>query len=221
MLDKLMAIIAPYTCIVCGAEGSLLCDWCSPDAIPPVPSRCYSCYAVSQDSAVCRACRPRTRLQNVWVRSDYTAHAKELIYRLKFERTKQAARVVAELLDEAIPYLPPDVVVTYIPTATSRVRQRGYDQTRLIAVHFAQLRKLQLQTLLVRHGQTRQVRATKAQRARQAQTSYSLRDVSRLPATVLVIDDILTTGATLEAAGTLLKQAGAKHVYGAVFAQKQ
>lgn len=220
MLEYCIALLAPHICLVCGAEGSLLCEWCAPDGVSPVPSRCYRCFVLTPDAGVCRSCRRQTSLEHVWVRTLYAGAPRELMYALKFSRAKAAAKIIAGLVDETVPYLPTDTVITFVPTATSRIRMRGYDQTKLIAKELARLRGLRCRPLLIRRGQTRQVGASRAQRARQAAQNYSARSTDGVT-TVLVVDDILTTGATLESIAQILKDRGIKHVYGAVFAQKQ
>lgn len=220
MFEKLIAVLAPHSCIVCSDEGSILCLLCANDTITPVPSRCYRCFAITADSAVCVKCRPNTALRHVWVRTDYANIARELVYRLKFDRAQAAAKEIARMLDEAIPYLPADTIITYIPTASGRVRVRGYDQSKLIAAYLARQRGLPCRSLLIRLGQTRQVRSKRAQRIAQAQYNYQAKAQFVLPKTVLLIDDITTTGASLEAAARILKQSGIKHVNAAVFAQK-
>jgi predicted amidophosphoribosyltransferase len=140
---------------------------------------------------------------------------------LKFGRTKQAAQVIAAYLNETVPDLPSNTLVTFVPTATSRVRQRGYDQTQLIARAFAKRRGLTYTFLLVRHGQSRQVGSDRKHRFDQASKNYSVLKVIPKNTEVLLIDDILTTGATLESGAKLLKQSGAKTINAAIFAQKQ
>lgn len=222
MLDGITKLLAPHTCVVCGREGSLLCVWCWPDALPAMPERCYRCSATSPESEVCKKCRASTPLRHAWVRAQYEGAAKDLVYALKFARAQAAALTIAELLDEAVPALPEGTIITYVPTATSRVRFRGYDQSRLIAKSFARHRGLKLQTLLSRHGQSRQVGADRKHRAAQAAQNYRLVPTAQISGKeVVVIDDILTTGATLESAARILKDAGAKQVNAAVFAQKQ
>ena len=221
MLDKLISLLAPHICLVCGSEGAVLCAWCSPDAIEVVPARCYRCNAVSQDSQVCANCRKKTVLEHVWVCSVYDGVPKRLVRKLKFERGKAASSAIAAMLDENLPYLPSDTVITYVPTATKRVRLRGYDQAELIAMHFAKRRGLVCTSLLIRHGHSRQVRSSRTVRAQQAAQSYTAKRSNLHYGTVLLIDDILTTGATIEAAAKILKKAGIKHINAAVFAQKQ
>lgn len=219
MLEKFVALLAPHVCIVCGREGSLLCQACAYEAVPRLPDRCYRCKQLTRDSAVCSKCRRQTALRHVWPRTLYADTAKELVYRLKFARARASVYVIVDLLDEAVPFLPPTTIVTYIPTATSRVRLRGYDQSRLIARGFSERRGLRMQTLLMRVGQKRQLGSSRKQRFEQAQGNYMLTKCDITDRQILLIDDILTTGATLEVAAALLKSAGAAQVMAAVFAQ--
>lgn len=219
MLDWIIALLAPYTCIGCGKEGALVCEWCSSNVCSPVPSRCYRCNATTNSSATCTKCRRNTALKNVWVASQYEGASKLLVHALKFGRTKSAAKLIAAYLDEMVPSLPKDTVITFVPTATSRVRQRGYDHAHLIAKEFARIRGHACTPLLDRLGQARQVGASRKQRLLQAEKSYMLSKDP--PKGVLVIDDILTTGATIEIVSRLLKEAGAQNVSAVVFAQKQ
>lgn len=199
----------------------MLCDWCKYEALSPVPSRCYRCQKVTEDSATCSACRRHSNLKHVWITSEYLSLSKVLIAKLKFERAQDAAQIIAELMSEKLPYFSRDTMVTFVPTATGRRRQRGYDQAELIARRLSVLLDLKFGSLLLRSGQSRQVGAAKAQRKRQLTEAF--RPNSRNVAAarnVLLIDDIVTTGATIEAAAQTLKAAGIKDIKAAAFAQK-
>ncbi len=219
MLEAIIRVLAPHYCISCGTEDSLLCDACRMAELRPVPSRCYSCLKLTQDHAVCKSCRRHGPLANVWAGAEYTEIPKQLIHRLKFERARAGHVPIAKQLHETLPYHA--VTVVPIPTATSRMRQRGYDQSKLIARQFALLRQLPCQELLERRGQTRQVGAERAVRISQAQSFFEAKPYASFPKSVLLIDDVLTTGATLQAAAKCLKTAGVRTVYAATFAQKQ
>ena len=222
MLEKLINIVAPHHCIGCGAEGSLLCAWCIPDACQLLPERCYRCQRQTRDSRVCPDCRRTSNLRHVWVRCEYDGLPKQLVHALKFERAKSAAVPVAQLLRESLPYLPPETMITWVPTATRRYRERGYDQAALIAKALAAELNLRTAPLLARLGQTRQVGAKREQRLQQLQSAFRIRNNHLLAGhSVLLIDDIVTTGATLEAAARILKENGAKSVDAAVFASKK
>jgi ComF family protein len=222
LLERLIGIVAPYDCISCGDEGSLLCAWCMPDACTALPDRCYRCHKLSRDSKVCAACRRKSPLAHVWVRTDYGGLAKQLIHELKFERAAAAAEPVATLIAESLPYFGEKTIITHIPTASSRYRQRGYDQAELIAKRVAHIKEVRYLPLLARQGQSRQVGAKRAQRLTQLEQAFRAKSpYIIMNAEVVLIDDIVTTGATLEAAARVLKAAGAKRVSAAVFAQKQ
>lgn len=221
LLERALAFLAPHECIVCGREGSLLCEACAFEELIPVPSRCYRCLKVTKDFRVCMSCRRSVRLKHVWVAQDYQEHAKKLVRLFKYERAKAAAMPIARQMADTLPYFAKDVIIAHIPTATSRQRHRGYDQSELIARSIVKLKGLEYAPLLERSGQARQVGSTRQQRFAQAQQMFRLetkRDIRG--SSILLIDDILTTGASLEAAAQVLKRAGAKDVSAAVFAQK-
>jgi len=221
MMEKIIGIFAPHDCLSCGVEGKLLCDWCKMEAVAPVPSRCYRCKKQSRDFQTCQSCRRESKLGHVWITSDYKDLSKVLIGKLKFERAQAAADLVADLMVEVMPYLPRDTVVTFVPTATSRRRQRGYDQSELITMHLAMLLGLKSQPLLLRSGQSRQVGATRETRKKQLAQAFRPRRPSQITGlNILLVDDITTTGATLEAAALALRQAGAKTINATAFAQK-
>ncbi len=221
LLERTIGLLAPHTCLRCDEEGSILCDWCLPDAIQPIPERCYRCKQFSPDSQVCSRCRRTSRLAHVWVRGNYDGLAKKLVYKLKYERASATARPMAKLMTEIVPWLNTDTLVVHIPTATSRRRLRGYDHAELIAKEIARERGLAHASLLARQGQSRQVGARRNERLKQLQESFYVRNLARLnKASILLVDDIVTTGGTLEAAASVLKKAGARNIDAIVLAQK-
>jgi ComF family protein len=221
ILERVIAGVAPHACLNCGSEGGLLCEWCFSDCFPPVPPRCYKCYAATSDSAVCAKCCHKTPLKRVWVRTDYDGLARQLVHAFKFERMQATGTIIAEYLQTTIPYMQNAMIVP-IPTASSRLRQRGYDHAKLIAKELSRKTGLPRSALLARHGQTRQVGTKRAERLQQTQGAFRLSKPKLIKdAHILLVDDVVTTGATLEEAARTLKRAGAKTVDAVVFAQKQ
>ncbi len=219
-LESVLQLVAPFDCLVCYREGSLLCADCRTTSIQPFPSHCYRCFESTAGGLVCQACKPHTPVLQAWVATEHGAAARELVRALKFARARSAARVAATLMHQLLPPFPPGAVLVPIPTATTRVRERGYDQAELITRHLAKLRGLSYKRLLRRHGATRQVGASRTQRQAQLAAAFSMR-VSALPsAPLILIDDVTTTGATIEAAARELKANGAHTVNAALFAQK-
>ncbi|MCA9332574.1 ComF family protein [Candidatus Saccharibacteria bacterium] len=219
ILEDILNILAPNECIVCQEEGTTICEQCSEQAIFPVPSRCYRCKKLTNDFAVCKKCKNSSKLSNVWVRSEYSNVSKQLIYKMKFDSNRQTAHDIARLDIEVLPYFPKDVIVCPIPTATMRVRQRGYDHTMEIAKEISKITGLHKANLLVRVGKSRQVGARKEARINQLKDSFIVtKDVKNRK--VILVDDVVTTGGTLESAASELKRFGASRVYAVVFAQK-
>ena len=203
-LRILFAFIAPHDCLVCGRQGDLLCGTCLLTVGPA------------------DRLKPPAPLHQLWVGTNYEGVVKQLIHLYKFERARDAASALAQLIGRNLPRLPSATVITYIPTATKRVRQRGYDQARYLAVVLARQTNLSVRPLLVRRGQGRQVGASRAERQQQARQNYGLRPGTNVKdLKILLIDDIMTTGSTLQAAAEVLLKAGAKQVSAAVAAYKQ
>lgn len=221
-MDKIFDWLAPFDCVVCGAEGELVCAWCEPDLIQPLPSRCYDCNRLSPNCRVCQNCRRRTPLTRLWIGGDYQGALQLLIQKFKYARAQAAAEVLAAQLDITLPFLRPNTLVSYVPTAPARVRQRGYDQAAMLAGCLAGRRGLVCRSLLRRQGQTQQVGATRSQRLLQLEGAFWVPAGQLVKgATILLVDDVLTTGATMATAAGVLKQAGAKQVNGVVIARKR
>lgn len=145
---------------------------------------------------------------------------KAVIDAYKFKRVRSAALTLAELLDARLPVLPADTIVVPVPSVSSHVRQRGYDHALLMAREFANLRQLRLERLVVRRDGDMQRGHTKKQRFKQAETSfYCKRGIDPVP--YLVLDDIVTTNATVRFVSKALRDAGAENVWvGAVARQE-
>ena len=109
----------------------------------------------------------------------------------------------------------PDLVVTWAPTSARRRRQRGFDQAELLARAVARRRGLALRALLTRRSGAAQSGKVAGDRWRHP--GFASRGGS--PASVLLIDDVATTGATLSAAASALRHAGAQVVHGLVVAR--
>lgn len=220
MIDYIARIFAPFQCLGCGREeDQLICTSCRA-AIPRVPSRCYLCKATTRHYTVCASCKPKTPLRRVAVWAHHKELPKELIHAAKYERAKAGLFEITAMMSELLPYFDEGAVFTHIPTATSRIRERGYDQAEVIARRLCAENKLSYSRLLARLGQAHQVGSKRSERITHVKNAFRTINESRIKdAHVVLIDDVCTTGATLEAAARMLKQAGAKRVDALVFSQ--
>lgn len=207
MVERVLQVVAPHPCFTCGKVGCVLCDDCKYDITHEPFLGCIFC-ATPQRYGVCRA--HESAIARAFVVGQRGGTLETLINKLKFERVKAAAQPLAELLNERLPILPGDCLVVPVPTVRAHIRERGYDQVDLIARHFANFRGQEVYTGLRRITNTTQHTVDRDTRQKQAREAFVVRDEALLRGRhVLLLDDIITTGATLRAAAELLTRAGA------------
>lgn len=142
-----------------------------------------------------------------------------MIWKLKFAGAQSAAEQMAARLKPLIS-VDRKLVVVPVPTATDRVRGRGYDQAKLLARELSRQSRLPYLDCLSRQGHTHQVGSSRSQRLRQMGSAFRVSKTGRLRGRdILLVDDVLTTGATLETAARIMINKGARQVSATVFAQ--
>ncbi len=159
-------------------------------------------------------------LGHIWVRTDYRDIPKRLIYKLKFKSARGAAKIIANLMYEVIPFFDANTLIVHIPTVNGRRRQRGFDHAELVARELSKISGLPHKKLLGRIGSARQVGSSRQERLKQLTDAFYVRDSVSPDTRVLLVDDIVTTGGTLEAAASMLKDSGIKKIDAVVLAQK-
>ena len=216
LLDSIISFIAPHYCLGCQDEGSLLCRNCQ-IRLKPAPSVCFRCLMPAPNYQTCDSCYQITNIATVWRVTPYAGLAKDLIWRLKFTGAQQAARDIAPCF-AALHRPSPGTHIVPLPTATSRVRRRSYDQAVLLAKRYAKITGTSYKPCLARLGQQHQRGAKRQERLQQLAQAYRITRPVR-GANILLVDDVATTGASLQAAAQALYGAGARSVNAIVFAQ--
>jgi len=214
LLEKTVAIIAPHRCILCGNYNNIVCFECVKGLPRIAEPLCIFCGKSTAKWRPCAGCAPKTALNRVWVHSFYNGVVAELIHRFKFDHARDAYKPLAQLITTPLPDLA-DLTVVPVPTVAPHIRQRSYDHTRLIAKEVARLTKLPLANALERTQNAQQIGRTRAERQEIAE---SIGVCNTPPTRILLIDDVCTTGATLQACAAALKKAGAIEVVAAVVA---
>lgn len=218
MVDRLLAVIAPHSCCSCGNLGLLLCHNCKNDIIYDPFERCLVCLKPTADSSLCNVCCTGLGVEGGWCVGIREGALKGLLDRYKFNSAREAGYLCADLLDTSLPLLTDDVVVVPVPTSPAHIRTRGFDHTGLVANAFARKRGLLYKPLLTRRSNDTQHFKSRSERL--AAAANSIEVTMTAPPTVLLIDDIYTTGATLGASCLELQKAGVKHIFVAIIARQ-
>jgi len=220
IIEHFFQIIASDECKVCGVEGSLLCVPCASVKLQNIPERCYRCFRKTDAWKTCTACRRHSVLNCVYLRTEYGRLAKDIVHALKFNFSKSSAKVIARELATLPLAISPDTIIVHVPASTSHVRWRGFDQSAVIAKELSKILNLPHINGLARLGQQHQVGSKRETRQKQMTDAYRPLSASVIKHTnILLVDDVLTTGSTLESAALTLRRAGARSVSAVVFAQ--
>jgi ComF family protein len=220
--EHIITLISSYSCVICDTAGEPLCEGCFFGHFGEPDYRCYMCNKLTKQGRVCKSCKSNSKLRHVWWLGSYGGVLKDLVLQAKYQRNRQAVRVLGGYLGLILPYLNENTIVVPVPTASRRVRLRGYDQALIMAKSLSGRKNLVLKQCLIRQGQVELIGRHRSERLRLMANSFRLKpNIDLSGTTVLLVDDVLTTGASLESAARLLRSAGAAHVDAAVIARKQ
>ena len=213
LCGQLVDFLFPPRCVGCRQVGTWLCAPCL-EQVPRVePPFCVRCGNKVNNDNLCARCRT-SPLEIECIRSVvyFEGVLRDAIHHLKYRGRSVLAQTLGSLMATYWMQHPMDCdIVMPVPLHTSRLRERGYNQAALLASEMAQQTGLVVDehTLVRERATSPQVDLDAKQREENVRAAFRCADSSPVGKQVLLIDDVCTTGATLQACATALRQEGA------------
>lgn len=210
-----------WQCVVCGTENfgdGYLCDNCAKTMPYIVGAHCAHCgRAVIAPEAYCSTCKEHMvavdKARSVY---NYEKPIKTLVHKFKYGNHQYLKEFFGEDLTNLYlkNYFNADYL-TFIPMHVKDERKRGYNQSRLLAEFVAERTGVAVFSGVEKVKRTtRQAKLKRAERLKNLKDAYRVTDRKAVKdKTVVIVDDVTTTGSTAEALAEKLKKSGAKLVY--------
>ncbi len=222
----LLDCLFPIECLVCGREGEYICGDCAAVPVPAYPALCFGCHKPEELGRLCLDCSPRWAFDGVIIAADYEhERVRSLIrtckYRFVTEVAVELAALTIPALKNFMENMPEDSEIAEsffnakiipVPLSKRRLHWRGFNQAALIGERIATYFALELNDgILQRRHRRAQATLGEAQRLENLSGSFRLEGV--VPSLVILVDDVITTGTTLNECAKVLKTAGAQEVW--------
>lgn len=214
---SLLDLLMPPACAACGRSGALLCPGCL-DGFE-APSRSEDRF-LAPDAGIAIG----EALALAVAAFAYEGPMRRVLAALKYTGASRLAPMLARAASPALSVLVgltrPATLVPE-PLHVERRRARGYNQAELLANHLSRLTGVAVADSLERaRPTTKQHRLNRAARLHNLRGAFAVRDGASVPETAILVDDIITTTATLEACASVLREAGCGAVYGFALARE-
>jgi ComF family protein len=215
----------PRRCVGCGKVGGFLCPECLgnlPRLLPPI---CPNCGRPQASGIVCPDCRQRqTEIDGIRSPFRFDEVIRKAIHQLKYRNLKAISPCLAALLADYLGAnpLPGDALVC-VPLHPRRLRERGYNQSGLLARELGrriELPMIENCLIRVKQAQPQVMAGDVEERRRNVADAFVCRDEKVSGKQIILIDDVCTSGATLESCAAALKSKGAASVWGLTLARE-
>jgi competence protein ComFC len=213
----------PPTCFNCGMEGYRICPQCQKSFEKSNATICTICGRRVRSKGVCYQCRiKRPEFDQLRSLYDYKGAVREAIHRLKYQNDIGLAEKLADQLIDFYRTLGWQVdMIIPMPLFENRQIERGYNQSALLATPMSlQLGIKNRSDVLIRIKDTKsQVGLSESERWKNVSDAFVANPKIVNNKSILIIDDVTTTGATMNSAALAARKAGAKSIYCLTFAR--
>jgi ComF family protein len=224
-IEFLQDVIFPKKCLGCGKVGSFLCEDCKLN-FELVNLCCPVCWKSSLDGSKHDDCFGKYKLDGLASVWKYQGVIKNIIHFLKFNGGKN---LISDLIDIAGRVIEVDLYrlgsfaqffylsdteITYVPLTKRRRNERGYNQAEKIAFYLSRLKNKNSVCLLKKNKETdSQTKLNKKDRLKNLKDVFIFSS-KIVPKNIVLVDDVVTTGSTLNECAKVLKKAGVEKVWG-------
>jgi ComF family protein len=237
--QRLLDLLFPPRCVSCGAGGAVLCAACVAELRSPAPPLCAHCgrslasFSADHRSTAnrCPLCAPGTTpsaLTAIRVALRYEGGARKAIHALKYNGQRRLAEPLGDLLAEAYRREPwPVELIVPMPLHATRERQRGYNQAMLLARSCGTRLGVPVRGELLRRVRATESQTHLSRAERQSNVAGAFALAGRAATAevagkhILLLDDVTTTGSTLEAAARALASASPAAIWALALARPE
>jgi len=222
---RIVDFLFPRWCVGCGREGEFICPSCRRSLPRVMPPLCPRCGKPRPSGTLCPTCVSwQAEIDGIRSPFRFDGVMRQAIHQLKYRNLRALAEPLAKLLNDYLATNPiPGEVLVPVPLHQKRLRERGYNQSRLLAKELGKLTNLPVVDdclIRQRHAPPQARSSTVEERRSNVAGAFVCRDHRLQNKQVLLIDDVSTSGTTLDAGATALKATGATSVWGLVLARE-
>lgn len=230
LYQSLVDLLFPMYCESCSKIGKYLCDECRKNKFQYIVThRCHVCKQLIPEKMVHDECRGNTNIDGIIVVSHYNKFIESYLADIKYNFYYAMLADIYEIMLDYLIHNPKYVEIIQtveffigIPLYRERLNWRGFNQSELLAKNLAasfdkefispimRVRNTNSQLGLDRKGRLLNLVGS----MKMQNNSLNLKNKN-----IIIVDDVMTTGATMEECARVLKEAGAGHIYGIVFAR--
>jgi len=231
MYNFLLDLLFPKYCLGCQKEGNFICENCFKNIQINEFLNCFICGRRSLDNRVCPDCKKKTELTGILIAGFWEdLLLRQLIYEYKYRFIRDLSKPLSQILvnflkTSGLYYYPvDDLILVPIPLHPKRLTWRGFNQAELLAKEISNYLDMPMMKLLKRKRNTKPQAEIKRQKERKENIKSAFmisRDSTPLfeNKIIILIDDITTTGSTLEECAKVLKPLKPKEIWGLVLAR--